>query len=166
MNGVEIEVVEEFKYLGSIIRSSGSNTRDVVERVASSSRAFGKMKRAVFQNRALSTRTKHSVYKVVVLGTLLYGSEAWTTKREEMKKLESLHNRCLRGVLGITRVQQWDERITSSQVRERFRMVETVEETLLRRMRWLGHMATMADTRLPKQALFGRLRKARPFHGT
>ena len=44
-------------------------------------------------------------------------------------------------------------------------MVETVEEMLmLRRMRWLGHMARMADTRLTKQALFGRLAEA--FHGT
>ena len=84
-----------------------------------------------------------------------------------MKKLVSLHNWCLRRILGITRVQQYDERITLSQVRERFGMVETVEEMLiLRRMRWLGHMARMADTRLPKQALFGRLQKARPFHGT
>ena len=70
-----------------------------------------------FQNRALSTRTKRSVFMVAVLGTLLYGSEAWMTNHEEMKKLESLHSRCLRGVLGITCVQQWDERITSSQVR-------------------------------------------------
>ena len=96
-----------------------------------------------------------------------YGSEAWTTKREEMKKLESLHNRCLRGILSITRVPQWGGWITSSQVRERLGMVEIVEEmVMLQRMRWLGHMARMADTRLPKQALFGRLQKARPFHGT
>ena len=85
VNGVEIEVMEEFKYLGCINRGNGSCTRDMVERVASSSRAFGKKKRAVFQNRALSTCTKCSVYKVVVLGTLLYGSEAWMTKCEEMK---------------------------------------------------------------------------------
>ena len=71
------------------------------------------------------------------------------------------------GILGITYVQQWDERITLSQVRERFGMVKTVEEMLmLRRVRWLGLMARTADTRLPKEALFGRLQNARPFHGT
>ena len=35
----------------------------------------------------------------------------------------------------------------------------------LRRLRWLGHVARMGDYRMPKQALFGRLSRARPFHG-
>ena len=43
-------------------------------------------------------------------------------------------------------------------------MLETMEEMV--KLRWLGHMTRMADTRLSKQALFGTLQKARPFHGT
>ena len=34
-----------------------------------------------------------------------------------------------------------------------------------RRMQWLGHLARMSNTRMPKQILFGRLKKVRPFHG-
>ena len=65
MNGMEIEVVEEFKYLGSIIRNSGSCIGDMVESMASSSCTFGRMKRSVFQNKALSTRNKCTMYKGV-----------------------------------------------------------------------------------------------------
>ena len=45
-------------------------------------------------------------------------------------------------------------------------MREMVEEmVILRRMQWLGHVARMTEHRLPKQILFGRLPKARPFQG-
>ena len=47
-----------------------------------------------------------------------------------------------------------------------FGMKGLVEEMVtLRRMRWLGHVARVDDRRMPKQALFGRLSKATPFHG-
>ena len=45
-------------------------------------------------------------------------------------------------------------------------MKELIQEMVtLRRLRWLGHVARMGDNRMPKQALFGRLSRARPFHG-
>ena len=34
-----------------------------------------------------------------------------------------------------------------------------------RRMQWLGHLARMDNSRMPKRILFGRLRKPRPSHG-
>ena len=43
-------------------------------------------------------------------------------------------------------------------------MKEIMEE-VVRWMQWLGHVARMPDTRMPKQILFGRFVKARPFHG-
>ena len=163
---VQLEIVEEFKYLGSVIHHNGSIQSDTQGRVAMASRAFGRLRKSIFQNKSLTTLTKRVVYKAVVLGTLLYGSETWTTKRIPTQKLETFHNRCLRGIFAITRLQQRTERISSSQVREMFGMREMVEEmVILRRMQWLGHVARMPEHRLPKQILFGRLPKARPFHG-
>ena len=72
------------------------------------------------------------VCKAVVLGVLLYGSETWTTKRAVARKLEAFHNRCLRGILGITSVQQRLQHIRSSvQVAKQFGMDihDSVEET-------------------------------------
>ena len=56
----------------------------------------------VSRDSKLSLRTKRQMYKAVVLGVLLYGSETWTTKRDAVKRLEVFHNRCLKGILGIT----------------------------------------------------------------
>ena len=162
----QLEIVEVFKYLGSVMHHSGSAQSDIEGRIAAASRAFGRLRKSIFQNRSLTTLTKRIVYKAVVLGTLLYGSETWTTKSTATQKLETFHNRCLRGIFAITRFQQHTERISSSQVREMFGMREMVGEiAMLNRMRWLGHIARMPEHRIPKQILFGRLYKARPFHG-
>ena len=46
------------------------------------------------------------------------------------------------------------------------RVKETIEELVIPRcMQWLGHLAIMPDARIPKQILFGRLQRSRPFHG-
>ena len=107
------------------------------------------------------------MYKAVVLGVLLYGSETWTTKRAVARKLEAFHNRCLRGILGITSVQQHLQHMSSVQVARQFGTEQSLEDMIvLRRLRWLGHWARMDDHRLPKKILFGWLSKRRPAHGT
>ena len=61
-------------------------------------------------------KTKRLVYKAVVLGIILYGSETWTTKRFHVRKLEVFHNRCMRTIMGISSVQQRLEHISTIQV--------------------------------------------------
>ena len=69
-------------------------------------KAFGALWEPIFRDSNLSLRTKRNVYKAVVLGVLLYGSETWTTKRDAVRRLEVFHNRCLKRILGITTAQQ------------------------------------------------------------
>ena len=46
-------------------------------------------------------------------------------------------------------------------------MTEDMTEILRKyRLRWLGHVARMNDSRLPKQPLYGELVRPRPRYGT
>ena len=92
----EVECVTEFKYLGSIVQAKGGITQEVGERIAKVNKAFGALWEPVFRDSNLSLRTKRKVYKAVVLEVLLYGSETWTTKRNDVRRLEVFHNRFLK----------------------------------------------------------------------
>ena len=111
--------------------------------------------------------TKRAVYKAVVLAVLLYGSETWVLKAQHTRRLNVFHNRCVRAILGVTRYQQWQERLTTQTLAERFGMTWTIPDVVTEhRLKWLGHVGRMDEGRLPKKLLFGELRKTRPNHGT
>ena len=116
----EIEYVKEFTYLGSVVASSGKMDADIDRRIAQASKAFGALKQSVLQDHDLTTHTKRLVYNACVPSVLLYGSESWIALRKHLKKLDTFHNRCIRITLGITRTQQWSQRLTSQEVRNRW----------------------------------------------
>ena len=69
------------------------------------------------------------------------------------------HNRCVRGILGVSRHQQWRDHISTEQLAVQFGMCDGIGVLLVqRRLRWLGHVARIGDNWLPKQLLFGELR--------
>ena len=109
--------------------------------------------------------TKRIIYRAMILSVLLYAAETLTVKAPSVRRLRSFHNPCIRTILGVSKHQQWRDRITSKQLASPFGM-EPIEDLLMvHRLRWLGHLGRMEDERLPKKLLFGELVKKRPCHG-
>ena len=46
-------------------------------RMSNASTSYGRLKEKVWHNKDLTFKTKCSVYRAVVLSSLLYGAEAW-----------------------------------------------------------------------------------------
>ena len=126
-DGGTVECVSQFPYLGSLIAESGRSHEEVDRRIASASKAFGALRRAVFRDSNLSVKTKRRVYDACVMSILLYGSECWVPLRRDLRRLNSFHHRCVCTVLGITNQRQWEERISSEAVREQWGDVEMIE---------------------------------------
>lgn len=166
VEGGRVDIVDHFPYLGSSISRDGEVTVEIDCRIAKASRAFGCLRRPIFQDRNLSIATKRQVYRAVVLSVLLYGAETWTLKAPQVRRLNSFHNRCVRSIVGVTRYQQWKQRISTRRVTSAFGMQETISDLIMdQQLRWLGHVGRMEEERLPKRVLFGELRKKRPCHG-
>ena len=102
------------------------------------------------------------MYRAVVLAVLLYGAETWTMKAVHTRHLNYFHNRCIRTILGVTRYQQWNERLTSQRLSQKFGMQHYISDIILEQhLRWLGHVGRMDEERLPNRLLFGELNMPR-----
>ena len=126
---------------------------EIDNRLAKANCAFGRLYKHVWNNKHLRIKTKISVYRAVVLTTLLYGSESWVTYLNHLKLLEQFHQHCLRTILNI----HWSNSITNLIVLE-WADIASIEAMLLKiQLRWAGHVSRMEDHRLLKIILYGKL---------
>ena len=137
----EIQSVNEFPYLGSQADSSGRMAMDMERWISQASKAFGALRKPVLLDHNLKISTRRKVYQACVLSVLLYGSECWTPLKRELKKLDSFHNSGVRTIMGISNAQQWSQRITLAEIRQKWGDTKsaTVKVTK-RRLKWLGHV--------------------------
>ncbi|CAH1266638.1 Hypp3464 [Branchiostoma lanceolatum] len=153
INGTQLNTVEHFTYLGSVISNDASVAKDLDNRLSKASSAFGRLQKRVWKSHSLRLATKILVYRAVVVTTLLYGSEAWVLYRKQVKLLERFHQRCLRSILGI----KWQDYTTNNEVLKRANISSMEAMILARQPRWAGHLSRMDDTRMPKTFFYGEL---------
>ena len=164
IDGSELKNVDQFKYLGSIMSSDGTHSKEIESRINKVSQPLGRLRFRVMDNWNIKLSTKLKVYKAVVLTSLLYGWETWTLYRKQIKQLEGFHMRSLRRIIIYIR---WQDKVTNLQVLDRANAV-SIEALLFKaQLRWTGHVIRMDASRMPRQILCGELvrgtrKKGRP----
>ena len=153
IDNVQIQTVPLFRYLGSIVTPTANIDEEVLDRINKASRAFGKLRAKVFQNKHLRLATKIQVYTAVCISTLLYSAEAWTIYRRHLKQLEKFHINSLQKILGLT----WKDRVPHTELLDRAGCTSIEAIISKRQLRWLGHVIRMPEDRLPRQILYGQL---------
>jgi len=149
------------------ISRDGKVTVEIDWRIAKAARAFGCLRKPIFQDINLSIATKRQVNRAVVFSAVLYGAETLVLKAQHVQRLNSLHNCCITTILGVTRYQQWKERIRSAHLASTFGMQQLISDFVMeQRLRWSGHLGRMGNDRLKKKLLFGELKGKRPCHRT
>ena len=103
LNGEPLEEVERFKYLGSQVAAYGGCERDVVHRMNEGYRSWGALK-SVLSNRGLGIKAMKCLYEGAIVPTALYGAEAWGMRSAERRKVNVLEMKCLRSLLGVSRM--------------------------------------------------------------
>jgi len=100
LNGCELEVVYNFKYLGSIEESNGDITEELARRRQAMGLAFHSFAHVLLDHRIrISTRFK--IYNATVVPNALYGSQVWPATNKELANLEVIQTRHLRWMLKL-----------------------------------------------------------------
>ena len=79
IEGQEVEQVNQFRYLGSLISDDGTCTAEIKSRIAMAKNAFNK-RRKLF-SKSLSKDLKKKVIMTIVWGVTFYKSEKWTLRK-------------------------------------------------------------------------------------
>jgi len=96
-----IEQVTDFKYLGYCISESRSDLEDKLQ-------TYNKINVAIRRNfgKQMNKETKLRIHNIRAKAALKFGSEAWVLKKREEQRLEAAQMKCLRHLLGITKLDK------------------------------------------------------------
>ena len=135
VEGKVLEVVQEFKYLGSIITNDGRCETDIRRRIARAKASFTDNEILLTSNTNLELRKRY--IKAVVWSNALYAAETWTLTTTDIKRLEAFEMWCWRRMLKIN----WMDKITNEEVlmlaQESRRIISVIRD---RQKKWIGHI--------------------------
>ena len=141
INGTPLEVVEMFCYLGDMLSSYGGVEEAVVARVRSGWKKFRELL-PVLTTRGFSLRSKGRMYQACVRSIMLYASETWALREEDLVRLERNDMRMIRWMCGVS----LRDRKSSEELRQRLG-VESIRECVRKgRLRWFGHIERREDS--------------------
>ena len=143
----EVEEVNEFKYLGSILDNQNNTERDLDERVKKANQAFKQLWKGLWKRRDIRLKTKIRVYKALIEPIALYGAEAWTLSAKAKEKLDRFDRECMRTILGV----KWHEKVLDDEMRTRTKTEPLSERAANRVIRWAGHVWRMNEDSLVRR---------------
>ena len=90
LKDTQLEEVESFTYLGSIINKEGGTDTDVKARIGKSRAAFLQVKN-IWRSKEVQQQTKIRIFNSNVKSVLFYGAETWRTTNSTTSS--NLHKR-------------------------------------------------------------------------
>ena len=155
LNGMKIEQVKKFQYLGSIISSDGRSQDEIKARLSMARTAF--TKRRDLLSKGFNNRVKNRIIKTIIWSVALYASETWTMSEEDIKKIEAFEMWIWRRSEKIN----WKDKVTNEEVLRRVGEKRHMMETIIRRKKtWIGHV--LRGNGLLKTVIEGRMVGKRP----
>ena len=133
LNGVQLERVSDFVYLGSQISSSSA---EIDRRIKAAAFQCGNLRK--IWSAPLQLKLKIRVFRALIEPILFYACESWTTTQKDLAKLTSAHSRLLRRAIAIP----WFWGVSNADLFKTLAPLTSADITVEeRRYRFVGHVA-------------------------
>ena len=109
INNDEIEQVDNFVYLGSLINWDGRQDKEIRRRIAIAYNNMRKLRKLI-TSRKISMTSRKRFVKCYIWPTLLYGCETWSINSQTRMRLEAFEMNLWRYVLKVSWTQNHQRR--------------------------------------------------------
>ena len=123
LDGENIEEVESFVYLGSLINIKGSSAQEIRRRLAMGRGAVQNMV-SIWKSRGMSLGLKVRFLRATAFPIAIYGCESWAMTSGDKKRVDAFELWCYRRRLRVS----WVERKTNKWVLEKIGVCSDVEK--------------------------------------
>ena len=130
---IQLENVESFKYLGSILTNDGRCTCKIKCRIAMAKAAVNK--KALYTS-TLDLELRKKLVKCYIQSIALYGAETWTLQAVDQKHLGSFETRCWRRMEKIC----WTDHVRNEVLLRVKEQRNIPHEVSKRKANWIGHI--------------------------
>ena len=135
-----IEQINLFNYLGNMISYEGIyNKLNNILKITD-------ILNNVFRAQKTLKKTRIKLYNTLVLPVFLYGSETWTTKASDARRITAAEMKYMRRRAGYT----WTDYKTNAQIAKDVTITPILDKLLEYKRKWIKHINGMPRNRLPK----------------
>lgn len=151
VNGVKLEQVKTFKYLGTRISWNAKDDQEIKIRTAQAKATFEKMKN-VLSNKNISFETRFRVLKCYVYPVFTYNCEAWTISTTMEKKINAFEMWAFRKMQRISWTTKTTNEAVLRQINQKRNLLQNIR---CRQAGFLGHV--MRKGKLEHLSLTGKI---------
>ena len=131
----EYEIVDKLCYLGDMLSQEGGCEHAILKRIQTGWLKFRELSDLLI-GKGMSVRSKGIIYTICIRPVMLYGSETWTTKIEDIRKIQRSEMRTLRWMTGVS----LSERKSNECVRSMLAIDDIADVMRPNRLRWFDHV--------------------------
>ena len=144
----DLNEVEKFVYLGSVVNKDGGTDEDIKSWINRARHAFTTLC-PIWNSSVLSLHNKITIFNTSVKSVLLYGSETGRTSKSNIHKLQTFINRSLGNIINI----RWPDVISNTDLWDKTGESSIELEIRKRKWGWISHTLRKSPSNIIKQAL-------------
>jgi endonuclease/exonuclease/phosphatase family metal-dependent hydrolase len=157
----EVEKVNEYVYLGQLVKTENDKTDEIRRRIATGWGAFAKYRDILKSKMPMCLKRK--VYNQCIQPAMIYGCQTWAITKRMQDRLKTTQRSMERAMIGVSKR---DHR-TNEWVRQQTGVQDIIVRIKQLKWQWAGHVARITDNRWTRSVtewlpLDQKRKKARP----